>query len=112
MKFYFGPNHYKTLRDYDLNMDELIDLGWKKVGLLTTIQHSNALDDCKELFEENGFERHSIASITKLMTAMVALDHEIDWEKDPYTMSDLARDATLVMDGYGIKKAHFVVIQV
>jgi serine-type D-Ala-D-Ala endopeptidase (penicillin-binding protein 7) len=33
-------------------------------------------------FEENGFERHSIASITKLMTAMVALDYEVDWEKE------------------------------
>lgn len=34
------------------------------------------------LFEENGFERHSIASITKLMTAIVALDYEVDWEKE------------------------------
>jgi D-alanyl-D-alanine endopeptidase (penicillin-binding protein 7) len=33
-------------------------------------------------FEENGFERHSIASITKLMTAMVALDYKVDWEKE------------------------------
>lgn len=33
-------------------------------------------------FEQNGFERHPIASITKLMTAMVALDHGIDWDKE------------------------------
>jgi len=33
---------------------------------------------------------------------------EIDWQKAPYTMSDLAKDAISVMDGYGIKKAHFV----
>jgi len=34
------------------------------------------------VFEENGFERHSIASITKLMTAMVTLDYKADWEKE------------------------------
>jgi len=33
---------------------------------------------------------------------------EIDWQKAPYTMSDLAKDAISIMDGYGIKKAHFV----
>lgn len=32
-------------------------------------------------FEQNGFERHPIASITKLMTAMVALDHGIPWDR-------------------------------
>ena len=33
---------------------------------------------------------------------------EIDWQKAPYTMQDFASDATLVLDGYGITKAHFV----
>jgi pimeloyl-ACP methyl ester carboxylesterase len=33
---------------------------------------------------------------------------EIDWQEAPYTMSDLAKDAITIMDGYGIKKAHFV----
>lgn len=33
-------------------------------------------------FEQNGFERRPIASITKLMTAMVALDHGINWEQE------------------------------
>lgn len=30
MKFYFGPNHYKTLRKYgkDVQLEEVIDLGW------------------------------------------------------------------------------------
>ena len=28
MKFYFGPNHYSTLKQYDLSMDRLIDLGY------------------------------------------------------------------------------------
>ncbi|MEK7557258.1 MAG: serine hydrolase, partial [Patescibacteria group bacterium] len=32
-------------------------------------------------FEQNGFERRPIASITKLVTAMVALDHGIPWEE-------------------------------
>lgn len=33
---------------------------------------------------------------------------EIDWQKAPYTLSDLAKDAIHVIDGYGIQKAHFV----
>lgn len=33
---------------------------------------------------------------------------EINWQENPYTMSDLAKDAILVMEGYGIKKAHFI----
>ena len=28
MSFYFGPNHYTTLRQYDLGLDNLIDLGY------------------------------------------------------------------------------------
>lgn len=28
MKFYFGPNHYSTLKQYNLSMDRLIDLGY------------------------------------------------------------------------------------
>ena len=32
------------------------------------------------MFEQRGFDRRPIASITKLMTAMVALDHGIDWD--------------------------------
>lgn len=37
--------------------------------------------DIKQIrFEQNGFERRPIASITKLMTAMVALDHGIPWD--------------------------------
>ena len=34
------------------------------------------------LFAANGFERRPIASITKLMTAMVALDFGIDWNAE------------------------------
>lgn len=32
----------------------------------------------------------------------------IDWNNAPYTMQDMAKDATLVLDGYSIKKAHFI----
>ncbi len=35
----------------------------------------------KILFEQNAFERRPIASLTKLMTAMVALDYGIPWEQ-------------------------------
>lgn len=39
-------------------------------------------DSGRILFEQNGFERRPIASITKLMTAMVALDSGIDWDQE------------------------------
>jgi pimeloyl-ACP methyl ester carboxylesterase/GNAT superfamily N-acetyltransferase len=32
----------------------------------------------------------------------------IDWQKTPYNLSDLARDAISILDAYGIKQAHFV----
>lgn len=32
----------------------------------------------------------------------------INWHKTPYTLSDLAKDAILILDGYGIQKAHFI----
>ena len=33
---------------------------------------------------------------------------EIDWQKAPYRMSDLAKDAIAIIDGYGIQQAHFI----
>ncbi len=51
----------------------------------TAFQATSALlydGDTKQiLFQQNAFERRPLASITKLMTAMVALDHGIDWNK-------------------------------
>ncbi|MFI5334084.1 MAG: alpha/beta fold hydrolase [Chlamydiales bacterium] len=32
----------------------------------------------------------------------------VDWKKEPYTLCDLANDAKGILDGYEIKKAHFV----
>lgn len=32
MQFFFGPNHYQTLKTYDLNLEEQIDLGWGIFG--------------------------------------------------------------------------------
>ncbi|MEK7500004.1 MAG: hypothetical protein AAB649_05365, partial [Patescibacteria group bacterium] len=34
------------------------------------------------MFQRNAFERRPLASITKLMTAMVAMDHGITWNKE------------------------------
>ena len=31
-QFYFGPNHYKILKSYDANFEELIPLGWGIFG--------------------------------------------------------------------------------
>lgn len=32
MRIYFGPNHYQTLKRYDLNLERQINLGWKIFG--------------------------------------------------------------------------------
>lgn len=32
----------------------------------------------------------------------------VDWQKAPYTLQDLAKDAMGILDAYGIKKAHFI----
>ena len=34
MRFYFGPNHYKTLKKYDIGLERQIKLGWKIFGWL------------------------------------------------------------------------------
>lgn len=44
------------------------------------------------MFQKNAFERRPLASITKLMTAMVALDHGINWDKE----------ASILRNEYGI----------
>ena len=33
--FYFGPNHYRTLKDYDLNYEKIIPLGGSVIGLVS-----------------------------------------------------------------------------
>lgn len=32
MTFYLGPNHYQTLKSYDIELEEQIDLGWWIIG--------------------------------------------------------------------------------
>jgi YidC/Oxa1 family membrane protein insertase len=32
MRIYFGPNHFKTLKKYDLDLEKQINLGWKIFG--------------------------------------------------------------------------------
>lgn len=32
MRFYFGPNHYQTLKKYDIGLENQIHLGWKIFG--------------------------------------------------------------------------------
>lgn len=51
----------------------------------TTFQATSAIlfdgESNKILFQQNAFERRPLASMTKLMTAMVALDHGINWDQ-------------------------------
>ncbi|MFY9307672.1 MAG: membrane protein insertase YidC [Bacteroidia bacterium] len=47
MQFYFGPNHFKTLKQYDLELEKQINLGWKIFGWINrflTIPIFNFLD--------------------------------------------------------------------
>jgi YidC/Oxa1 family membrane protein insertase len=32
LRFYFGPNHYKTLKKYDIDLERQINLGWRIFG--------------------------------------------------------------------------------
>jgi YidC/Oxa1 family membrane protein insertase len=32
LKFYFGPNHYSTMKSYDLGLEQMIPLGWGIFG--------------------------------------------------------------------------------
>ena len=47
MRLYFGPNHFKTLKKYDIELEKQINLGWKIFGWLNrflTIPIFNFLD--------------------------------------------------------------------
>lgn len=37
MNFYFGPNHFKTLKTYGEDLSELVDMGWKFISWVNTI---------------------------------------------------------------------------
>ncbi len=37
MRIYFGPNHFKTLKKYDLDLDKQINLGWKIFGWINRL---------------------------------------------------------------------------
>jgi len=48
MKFYFGPNHYQTLKGYDIGLEKQINLGWKIFGWMNrflVIPIFNVLDN-------------------------------------------------------------------
>lgn len=48
MKFYFGPNHYQTLKEYELSLEKQINLGWKIFGWINrflVIPIFNVLDN-------------------------------------------------------------------
>jgi YidC/Oxa1 family membrane protein insertase len=37
MRLYFGPNHFKTLKQYDIELEKQINLGWKIFGWLNRL---------------------------------------------------------------------------
>ncbi|MBI1833919.1 MAG: D-alanyl-D-alanine carboxypeptidase [Candidatus Andersenbacteria bacterium] len=79
--------------------DDSIQLGLPGVGGATDDRRFTArsalLYDTETdsiVFQQNGFEPRPIASLTKLMTAMVALDHGITWEQE----------ADIALNEYGV----------
>lgn len=55
----------------------------RSIGILTTAKASLVFDEGTGtvLFAKNPQEKTPLASLTKLMTALVFLDHELDWNK-------------------------------
>ena len=54
-QFYFGPNHYKTLKAYDKGFEELVPLGWGIFGWVNQYIIINIFDFLSKYFSSYGF---------------------------------------------------------
>ena len=54
LKFYFGPNHYNTLKEYDSKFEELIPLGWGIFGWVNKYIIINLFDLLSKYFSNYG----------------------------------------------------------
>lgn len=69
MTFYFGPNHYNTLIEYDLGLEKLIPLGWGIFGWVNRL----AVIPLFDLLKDTGLGYGIIILILTLVIKMVLL---------------------------------------
>lgn len=65
-QFYFGPNHYKTLKSYDYGFEELIPLGWGIFGWVNEYVIINIFDLLNKYFSSYGIIILLLTLIIKL----------------------------------------------
>lgn len=69
LQFYFGPNHYNTLKKYDLGLEEMIPLGWGIFGWVNRF----AVIPVFNLLKDTGLGYGIIILILTLLIKLVLL---------------------------------------
>ena len=65
-QFYFGPNHYKTLKSYNLGFEELVPLGWGIFGWVNQYIIINLFDFLSKYFASYGLIIFLLTLIIKI----------------------------------------------
>ena len=68
-QFYFGPNHFKTLEQYDLGFEEILPLGWGIFGWVNKFVIINIFDFLSKYFTNYGLIILILTIIIKLALA-------------------------------------------
>jgi len=68
-QFYFGPNHYKTLKAYDKGFEELVPLGWGIFGWVNQYIIINIFDFLSKYFSSYGIIILLLTLIIKIVLA-------------------------------------------
>ncbi len=68
-QFYFGPNHYKTLKSYNAGFEELIPLGWGIFGWVNQYIIINLFDFLSKYMSNYGLIILLLTIIIKLLLA-------------------------------------------
>ena len=69
LQFYFGPNHYKTLKSFDKNFEELVPLGWGIFGWVNQYIVINIFDFLSRFISNYGIIILLLTIIIKLALA-------------------------------------------
>ncbi len=69
LQFYFGPNHYNSLKEYDLGLEEMIPLGWGIFGWVNKI----AVIPVFNLLKDTGLGYGIIILILTLLIKLVLM---------------------------------------
>ena len=65
-QFYFGPNHYKTLKSYNVGFEELVPLGWGIFGWVNQYIIINLFDFLSKYFASYGLIIFLLTLIIKI----------------------------------------------